>query len=230
MRYLLVPTALIVGAALTVPLAPAAARPAAPTAERTTVDLSLAPTTAMVGTGVTFRSAGTPATRVAGRTAHLQVDAGNVWRDVKTARYDTGGLAQASFTSTGKGTKRYRVLVRSSGSGTLLAKSATKTVTWQKVTWSPTLTIARSSARVGENVPYTITVQPTELSPGRKVRVQVKGRVTWQTIDSFRLNSRGMAVDDVTGYAPGLGRYRAQLLSAAGAPVATSPIASVIWS
>lgn len=230
MRSLLVPTALIVGAVLTVPLAPAAAHSAAPNAERTTVDLSLTPTTAMVGTSVTFRSAGTPATRVAGRTAHLQVDAGNAWKDVRTARFDNGGLAQATFTSTGKGTKRYRVVVRSSGSGTLVAKSATKTVTWQKVTWSPTLTIAKSSARVGENVPYTITVRPTELSPGRKVRVQVKGRVTWQTIDSFVVNSKGVVSDDVTGYNPGLGRYRAQVISPSGAALATSPIATVAWS
>ncbi len=230
MRYLLVPTALLVGAALTVPLAPAAARPAAPAAGKTTVDLSLTPTTAMVGTSVTFRSMGAPATGVAGRAAHLQVDAGNMWRDVKTARYDTGGLAQAAFTSTGKGTKRYRVVVRSSGTGALLAQSATKTVTWQKVTWSPTLTIAKSAARVGENVPYTVTVQPTELSPGRRVRVQVKGRVTWQTIDSFVVNSKGLVVDDVTGYNPGLGRYRAQVVSSSGEALATSPIASVAWS
>lgn len=230
MKNVLVPTAVVVGVALTVPLAPAVAHPAAASAAKTTVNLSLTPTTAMVGTSVTFRSSGAPVARVAGRTAHLQVDSGSGWRDVRRTRYTTAGLAQATFTSTGKGTRRYRVIVRSSSAGRLLAKSATETVTWQKVTWTPRLSIAKSAARVGEDVPYTITVQPAELAPGRRVRVQVKGRVTWQTIDSFTLNSKGMVTDDVTGYAPGLGRYRVQVLSSGGSPVATSPIATVAWS
>lgn len=193
------------------------------------VDLTFSPTSAMVGTTVAFRSQGRPEGGIAGRKAQLQVDTGGGWRTVKNARYDGSGMAQGSLTSASTGTKRYRVIVRSS-SGSLLAKSATKTISWRKVTWTPAISLAARSAPVGVDVPYTVSVGPAELSARKRVRVQVKGRVTWQTIDTFTLNSSGQVRSDVEGYAPGLGRYRVQLLSPSGSVLATSPIASIAWT
>lgn len=196
---------------------------------RVGVDLTISSPSAMVGTTVNFTSRGTPATGLAGRKARLQVDAGASWRTVTTARYDATGVAQARFTSATTGTKRYRVAVFSMTTGSLVAKSPIRTVAWQRVTWTPRLSIAKSSAPVGDNVAYTVAVTPAELAAGRKVRVQVKGRVTWQAVDKLVLNRVGVVTSDVEGYEAGLGRYRAQLLSASGKAIATSPVVSVSW-
>ena len=94
----------------------------------------------------------------------------------------------------------------------------------------PTLHIAKSTAEVGVDVPYTITVQPAAKAKGKRVRVQVKGIVAWRGIDSFRLGSSGRVEDDVEGYQPGVGKYRVLVVSKSGRVLATSPVVSVTWT
>jgi hypothetical protein len=94
----------------------------------------------------------------------------------------------------------------------------------------PVLQIAKSTAPVGEDVPYTITVTPATKAKGKRARVQVKGRVTWQGIDTFRIPRSGRISDDVEGYEPGLGRYRVLVLGKNGVVVAKSGVVSVTWT
>jgi len=94
----------------------------------------------------------------------------------------------------------------------------------------PTLSIAQTTAPVGVDVPYTITVTPAAKAKGKRVRIQVKGIVAWRGIDSFRLGPSGRIKDDVEGYQPGLGRYRVLVVAQSGKVLAKSPVVSVTWT
>lgn len=96
---------------------------------------------------------------------------------------------------------------------------------------TPVLRIAKSTAPVREDVPYTITVKPAAKAKGKKARIQVKGRVTWRTIDTFRIPTSGKIADDVEGYQPGLGRYRVLVVNpTTGRVMARSAVVSVTWT
>lgn len=97
-------------------------------------------------------------------------------------------------------------------------------------TLKPVLRIAASSAPVGEDIPYTITVTPAAKAQGKRVRIQVKGYSGWVRFDTFRLPKSGKVTDDVEGYQPGLGRYRVLVLGDSGAVIAKSPVVSVSWT
>ena len=95
---------------------------------------------------------------------------------------------------------------------------------------TPVLQISKSSAPVGEDVPYTITVKPAAKAKGKRVRIQVKGIATWRSFDTFLLGKSGVIKDDVEGYQPGLGRYRVLVLGKNGVLLAKSPVTSVSWT
>ncbi len=94
----------------------------------------------------------------------------------------------------------------------------------------PTLSIAKSTAPVGADVPYTITVTPAAKAKGKRVRIQVKGIAAWRGIDSFRLGPSGRVEDDIEGYQPGVGRYRALVVAKTGRVLAKSSVVSVVWT
>jgi len=94
----------------------------------------------------------------------------------------------------------------------------------------PTLSIAKSTAPVGVDVPYTITVTPAAKAKGKRVRIQVKGLVAWRGIDSFRLGPSGRVEDDVEGYQPGVGKYRVLVVATSGKVLAKSSVVSVAWT
>ena len=95
---------------------------------------------------------------------------------------------------------------------------------------TPVLRISKSTAPVGVDVPYTITVKPAAKAKGKRVRIQVKGYVGWKGFDTFRLGKSGVIEDDVEGYQPGLGRYRVLVLGKNGGVVAKSGTVSVSWT
>ncbi len=95
---------------------------------------------------------------------------------------------------------------------------------------NPVLRIAKSTAPVGEDVPYTIRVTPKAKAQGKRVRIQVKGRATWVGVDTFRIPASGEVFDDVEGYEPGTGRYRVLVLGKNGIVVAKSPVVTVVWT
>ena len=95
---------------------------------------------------------------------------------------------------------------------------------------TPVLRISKSTAPVGVDVPYTITVKPAAKAKGKRVRIQVKGYVGWRGFDVFRLGKSGKIEDDVEGYEPGIGRYRVLVLGKNGAVVAKSATVSVAWT
>ena len=95
---------------------------------------------------------------------------------------------------------------------------------------TPVLRISKSTAPVGVDVPYTITVKPAAKAKGKRVRIQVKGYVGWKGFDTFRLGKSGVIEDDVEGYQPGLGRYRVLVLGKNGGVVAKSGTVSGSWT
>lgn len=94
----------------------------------------------------------------------------------------------------------------------------------------PALQIARSTAPVGVDVPYTITVTPKAQAQGKRVRIQVKTLAGWKGFDTFRVPKGGVIKDDVEGYQPGVGKYRVVVLGPSGAPGARSNTVSVTWT
>ena len=97
-------------------------------------------------------------------------------------------------------------------------------------TLNPVLRISASSAPVGEDIPYTITVTPAAKAKGKRVRIQVRGYAAWVGFDTFRLPKSGKITDDVEGYQPGLGRYRVLVLGDTGGVIAKSSVVSVSWT
>ncbi|MCU0297550.1 MAG: hypothetical protein MUF33_03395 [Candidatus Nanopelagicales bacterium] len=95
---------------------------------------------------------------------------------------------------------------------------------------TPVLRIAKSTAPVGEDVPYTIRVTPKGKAQGKRVRIQVQGRVTWIGFDTFRIPASGEVSDDVEGFEPGIGRYRVLVLGKNGTVVAKSAVVTVGWT
>ena len=83
-------------------------------------------------------------------------------------------------------------------------------------TLKPVLRISATSAPVGEDIPYTITVTPAAKAQGKRVRIQVRGYAAWVGFDTFRVPKSGKITDDVEGYQPGLGRYRVLVLGETG--------------
>lgn len=98
------------------------------------------------------------------------------------------------------------------------------------VDYKPVLRIAKSTAPVGEDVPYTITVTPAAKAKGKRVRIQIKGYVAWKGVDTFRVGKSGVIEDDVEGYQPGVGRYRVLVLGKNGSVIAKSSVVSVTWT
>ncbi len=94
----------------------------------------------------------------------------------------------------------------------------------------PVLQISKSTAPVGVDVPYRITVTPAAKAKGKRVRIQVRGIAAWRGFDTFRLGKTGVITDDVEGYQPGLGRYRVLVLGKNGTVLAKSPTVSVTWT
>lgn len=93
-----------------------------------------------------------------------------------------------------------------------------------------TLTITEASGAVGTELDFTITVRPAAAAAGHGVRLQVMNRAgVWQGIDGWRLGRTGIVRDTVTGYEPGLGRYRVLVL-ARGDVVAISNVDTVSWT
>lgn len=95
---------------------------------------------------------------------------------------------------------------------------------------NPVLRISSSTAAVGVDVPYTITVTPAARARGKRARIQVKGMTAWRGFDSFRLPPSGKIADDVEGYQPGTGRYRVVVLSNTGRVIAKSATVTVVWT
>lgn len=92
------------------------------------------------------------------------------------------------------------------------------------------LAVAASSAPVGTEVPFTLTVTPAALAAHHGVRLQVRNRAgVWVTIDGYRLPRSGVLRDTLTGIDVGLGRYRAIVLGPNGI-LATSGTTTVAWT
>jgi hypothetical protein len=95
------------------------------------------------------------------------------------------------------------------------------------------LTVAESSAPVGTEVGFTLTVtlagKPVK---GATVALQVRDeRGVWRSIDSYRTNRAGMVADTLTGYVPGyIGRYRALVVGTNRAVLARSNQVAVSWT
>lgn len=225
-----VPAILALGVSgLVAPAGSAASLPESPSV-RYTAELQIDTRSAVVTTDVAFRVNTTPAAKSAGRTVLLQIDAGTRWRTIERARAGSDGVATGSFTSTTTGPKRYRAVLINAGDGRTLARSTVATVTWTKLTLSPRLLLSRTTAPVRQNVPYSVTVTPAAAAAGLRVAIQVMGRTSWQAVDVLRLNKSGRAAGTVEGYAPGLGRYRARVLSGSGKVLATSPTVSISYT
>lgn len=94
----------------------------------------------------------------------------------------------------------------------------------------PVLRISSSTAPVGVDVPYTITVTPATRAKGKRARIQVKGIAAWRGFDTFRVPASGKIADDVEGYQPGIGRYRVLILSKTGRVIAKSATVTVAWT
>lgn len=94
----------------------------------------------------------------------------------------------------------------------------------------PVLTIARGSAPVRVDVPYTITVAPKKKAVGKRARIQVKGILAWRGFDTFRIPKSGVIGDDVEGYNPGVGKYRVLILGRNGKVLAKSNVVAVTWT
>ena len=114
--------------------------------------------------------------------------------------------------------------------GIVVALGSLTAVPAHAVDLTPVLRISKSTAPVGVDVPYTITVKPAAKAKGKRVRIQVKGYVGWKGFDTFRLGKSGVIEDDVEGYQPGLGRYRVLVLGKNGGVVAKSSTVSVSWT
>jgi len=95
---------------------------------------------------------------------------------------------------------------------------------------TPVLRISKSTAPMGVDVPYTITVKPAAKAKGKRVRIQVKAYVGWRGFDTFRLGKSGVVEDDVEGYNPGVGKYRVLLLGKSGGVLAKSRTVTVSWT
>ncbi len=95
---------------------------------------------------------------------------------------------------------------------------------------TPVLSIARSTAPVGVDVPYTIKITPAARAQGKRVRIQVRGIAAWRGFDTFRLSASGTVIDDLEGSQPGVGRYRVLVLTKDGKVIAKSSTVSVVWT
>ncbi len=95
------------------------------------------------------------------------------------------------------------------------------------------LAVARASAPVGTEVAFTVAVTVAgKPLKGVAVVLQVRNEAgSWQRIDSYTTNRRGMVADTLTGYVPGyVGRYRALVMSPNGAVLARSNQVGVSWT
>ena len=203
---------------------------ARPTGVMYTASLAISGESAAVTTAVSYRVTTTPSAKTAGRTVLLQIDSGTRWRTIDRPRVGNDGVAASTVTSKTSGTKRYRAVLVNAGDGRTLARSTVATFTWTKLSLSPRLTLSRSSSPIRVNVPYSVTVTPAEMAAGMRAAIQVKGRTSWQGVDVRRLNKSGRAAGTVEGYAPGVGRYRVQVLNPTGKVLATSPTVSITYT
>jgi hypothetical protein len=132
--------------------------------------------------------------------------------------------------SAGAHLKREVDMKRRAALGIVVALGSLTAVPAHAADLTPVLRISKSTAPVGVDVPYTITVKPAAKAKGKRVRIQVKGYVGWKGFDTFRLGKSGVIEDDVEGYQPGLGRYRVLVLGKNGGVVAKSATVSVSWT
>lgn len=92
------------------------------------------------------------------------------------------------------------------------------------------LSLSARSASVGTWVDYTVTGAPASAARGQRVRVLVRAQDHWEPIGTMQFDSRGTARGQVTGLAPGVGRYVARVLTSSGATASQSSIVTITWT
>lgn len=198
-----------------------------PPARKPTVALTL-PTTGMAEVRQPFRVAVTPTPEADGIVAALQVQSPSGFVTQQRVALDRRGKASGLVVSNRPAVRTYRAVLLSAR-GRVLAASPSVTVTWAPLTYSPTLSCARSDAPVNVDIPCTITVTPTVRLDDVIASLQVMGRTEWVPLEAVRVPRKGIVRTHVAGLEPGVGMYRVLLLRDAEV-IAESPSISITYS
>lgn len=187
-----------------------------------------APSTAMAWTTVPVSVSVTPPSKASGRPVVLQVKSGNGFVTRDRARVDGSGRARFTVLNERASTVTYRVALIVGG-GAPMVYSSPVTIRWVPLEYRVRLGCASTSSPIRVDIPCTIAVTPAVRVQGLAAVLQVMGRTTWVTIDSFRVPTSGTIATDVEGFEPGLGKYRVRLLRS-GNLLTTSNTVSIAYS
>lgn len=187
-----------------------------------------APSTAMAWTTAPVSVSVAPPSKAAGRTVALQVKSASGFVTRDRARVDNSGRAHFTVVNERPSAVTYRVALVVGG-GAPMVYSSPVTIRWVPLAYRVRLGCASTSSPIRVDIPCTISVTPAVRVQGLAAVLQVTGRTTWVTIDSFRVPPSSTIATDVEGFEPGLGKYRVRLLRS-GNLLTTSNTVSIAYS
>ena len=215
----LAPLGFLLAAALVVGLGGVAQ--AAPVATLT------APVTGMVHVPVPYSVTVKPAPSNA--VARLQTASSSGWVKIDQVAIDAKGQAKGTVVSSATGTRSYRAAIVDRTTGRVLAYSATITISFSPLRHTAALSCDKSTAPVGVDVGCSIIVTPKVRLSGLSARLEVRGKSSWISIDTWGVPSSGTIATDVEGFEPGVGRYRVRLFRN-GTEVSVSNTVTITWT
>lgn len=215
----LAPLGFLLAAALVVGLGGVAQ--AAPVATLT------APVTGMVHVPVPYSVTVKPVPSNA--VARLQTASSSGWAKIDQVAIDAKGQAKGTVVSSATGTRSYRAAIVDRTTGRVLAYSATITISFSPLRHTAALSCDKSTAPVGVDVGCSIIVTPKVRLSGLSARLEVRGRSSWISIDTWGVPSSGTIATDVEGFEPGVGRYRVRLFRN-GTEVSVSNTVTITWT
>lgn len=191
-----------------------------------TVTISAAPT-ATVNVAHAYAITVKPVPTNAVAIVHVATSSG--WVKVGQTAVDSKGQAKGTVVSSVTGKRSYRAAIVNRTNGKVLAYSSSITITWAPLKHTATLTCAKPSAPARVNVACSITVTPSVQVAGLAAQLQVMGRVSWVSIDTWKVPTTGTISTSVAGLEPGIGRYHVRLLRA-GTEVSVSNTVTITWT
>ena len=186
-----------------------------------------APVTGMVHVPVPYSVTVKPVPSHA--VARLQTASPSGWVKIDQVAIDAQGRAKGTTVSSVTGTRQYRAAIVDRTTGKVVAYSATITISFSPLRHTAGLSCARSTAPVGVDVACSIVVTPKVRLSGLSARLEVRGRSSWISIDTWGVPSSGTIATDVEGLEPGVGKYRVRLLRN-GTEVSVSNTVSITWT
>jgi hypothetical protein len=215
----------VLAACLASTMAATAAEP--PPAKRPVITLSM-PTSAMAEVPENFRISATPASSTARAVAILQVKTSRGFETLQRRTLDARGRTRGVIVSNEAASRTYRAALLSKR-GRVIATSRPVTLTWAPLRYTARLDCASSTARVGVEIPCTISVTPQVNLDGMLASLQLKGKTDWVPLEALKVSAKGLASSHVDGWEAGVAQYRVQLLRQA-LVIAESPAISITYS